>query len=174
MAEAVKLRRLQEIIEVHHSCVREKNIREELGRYRLVLVEGEATKASVLKPMLTGRTDGNKRVVFPSLPTLAHLNPNYFLNMQSDLTHPDLDDQITTLSAKLVQGNTDCNSAVWSKNSSQTDPWPMLPPSELIGKYVIVKIVKANGPTLRGIAVAVSGIVDFQVQKLSSLRDQLY
>jgi hypothetical protein len=34
------------------------------NRHRVVLVEGASRKSSETAPMLTGRTDGNKRVVF--------------------------------------------------------------------------------------------------------------
>lgn len=61
----VKQRRLQEIVDLFHSTAAEKNRREEVGRLGVVLVEGPARKAAP-RPMFTGRTDGNKRVVFPA------------------------------------------------------------------------------------------------------------
>lgn len=66
VSAAVKQRRLSEIIEVYRSTVQSKNEREELGQSRVVLVEGESTKSTAERPSLTGRTDGNKRVVFES------------------------------------------------------------------------------------------------------------
>jgi tRNA A37 methylthiotransferase MiaB len=63
----VKQRRLQEIIACFRSNVQLRNEREELGRLRLVLVEGPSSKSSSTKPTLTGRTDGNKRCVFDAV-----------------------------------------------------------------------------------------------------------
>jgi hypothetical protein len=60
----VKNRRLQEVIDVYRRKLKEKNSLTETFRKRLVLVEGPATRSSAEAPMWTGRTDGNKRVVF--------------------------------------------------------------------------------------------------------------
>jgi len=62
----VKQRRLEEVIETFRSRVQLKNEREELGSERVVLVEGEARRGRGDDAvMMTGRTDGNKRVLFP-------------------------------------------------------------------------------------------------------------
>lgn len=59
-------RRLEEVIETFRSRVQLKNEREELGSERVVLVEGEARRGRGDDAvMMTGRTDGNKRVLFP-------------------------------------------------------------------------------------------------------------
>jgi MiaB/RimO family radical SAM methylthiotransferase len=63
--EDIKQRRLREIIEVYRRNVALRNSQEDSEQLRVVLVEGEATKSTPEQPMLTGRTDGNKRVVFP-------------------------------------------------------------------------------------------------------------
>ena len=60
-----KQRRLTEIIDNFRRNVQMKNEKEELGKLSLVLVEGPSTKSTAEMPSLTGRTDGNKRVVFP-------------------------------------------------------------------------------------------------------------
>jgi MiaB/RimO family radical SAM methylthiotransferase len=57
----IKQRRLEEIIETFRRNVQEKNEKQEVGRVRLVLVEGISRKKGV---MLTGRTDQNKRILF--------------------------------------------------------------------------------------------------------------
>jgi len=62
--ESVKGRRLEEVIEVFRRNVQEKNEEEELGEERVVLVEGEAKRSTKEKRQITGRTDGNKRVVW--------------------------------------------------------------------------------------------------------------
>lgn len=66
--EETKQRRLAEVIQVFRQGVQERNEREELGRLRLVLVEGPSTKSTPEAPTLTGRTDGNKRCIFSAVP----------------------------------------------------------------------------------------------------------
>jgi tRNA A37 methylthiotransferase MiaB len=60
--EEVKQRRLREIIDMYHQQVHAKNTQQEVGRLRLVLVEG-ASKRSQAE--WSGRTDQNKRIIFP-------------------------------------------------------------------------------------------------------------
>ncbi|CAM9111226.1 unnamed protein product [Ectocarpus fasciculatus] len=62
---AVKQRRLEEVIETFRRNALAKNVEEEIGKDHLVLVEGRSRRWSEDAPELTGRTDGNKRVVFP-------------------------------------------------------------------------------------------------------------
>ena len=93
--EEVKQRRLKEIIEVYRDALVRRNVRTEGGRLRLVLVEGLSTRsekqlglragqgdylarvraalAEGMQLTLTGRTDGNKRVVFPASNVLSSL-----------------------------------------------------------------------------------------------------
>jgi tRNA A37 methylthiotransferase MiaB len=56
-----KQRRLRDVIDTFHTHVQARNEEEDLGAAHVVLVEGPARKSAQL---LTGRTDGNKRVVF--------------------------------------------------------------------------------------------------------------
>ena len=62
----VKSRRLNEVIDCFRRNVQTRNTNVEIGKLRLVLVEGEAKRSTVDNKMLSGRTDQNKRVVFPS------------------------------------------------------------------------------------------------------------
>ena len=98
--EEVKQRRLREIIDVFRSNVQRRNVDTESGRLRLVLVEGLSTRSEkeVTTPgqgdsgeqrsqraqiqdailsgkdiTLTGRTDGNKRIIFPARAVLSSL-----------------------------------------------------------------------------------------------------
>ena len=64
--EDVKQRRLREMIEVFHQN-QEIISKEEVGRFHIVLIEGDAKYQGQLK----GRTDTNKRVVVPNLPILC-------------------------------------------------------------------------------------------------------
>eukprot|EP00980_Cylindrotheca_fusiformis_P017264 scaffold5342_cov104-Cylindrotheca_fusiformis.AAC.6 len=61
----VKQRRLQELIDMFRTKVQEKNERVEMGRLRLVLVEGEAKRQAFPGAgTWHGRTDQNKRILF--------------------------------------------------------------------------------------------------------------
>lgn len=66
----VKLLRLNEIISTFREVVQAKNDREEVGRLRAVLVEGESKKS---EDQLNGRTDQNKRILFPNDPCLSRI-----------------------------------------------------------------------------------------------------
>ncbi|KAL7576073.1 hypothetical protein ACA910_000855 [Epithemia clementina (nom. ined.)] len=61
----IKQRRLSEIIEVFHSKVHEKNSETEVGKFRCVLLEGESKRSTEGAKLWHGRTDQNKRIVFP-------------------------------------------------------------------------------------------------------------
>ena len=62
--EKVKARRLGEVIEVFRRNVQARNEEVEVGTTRLVLVEGESKRSTPENRVWSGRTDGNKRVVF--------------------------------------------------------------------------------------------------------------
>lgn len=66
VAEDVKKRRLQEIINVFRTGVQERNERIEVGRLRLVLLEGKSKRSTPENMAWSGRTDQNKRVIFPN------------------------------------------------------------------------------------------------------------
>lgn len=65
VAASVKQRRLQEIIDTYQRIVHQKNVEREVGRLRLVLLEGESKRSSPGKRTWNGRTDQNKRIIFP-------------------------------------------------------------------------------------------------------------
>jgi MiaB/RimO family radical SAM methylthiotransferase len=65
--EEVKQKRLQEVINTFRSQVQTRNETVEVGRLRLVLVEGESKKSRPETPAWSGRTDQNKRIVFPTM-----------------------------------------------------------------------------------------------------------
>jgi len=62
----VKNRRLNEIISCFRHSVQLHNEEVEMGKLRLVLIEGEAKSSTAENRMWSGRTDQNKRVVFAS------------------------------------------------------------------------------------------------------------
>ena len=61
----IKQQRLQEIIDTFQSTVHAKNHEHEVGRLRLVLVEGESKRSQPGNRQWNGRTDQNKRILFP-------------------------------------------------------------------------------------------------------------
>ena len=63
----VKNRRLNEVINLFRQKVQERNDAIEVGKLRLVLVEGEAKRSTPENKLWSGRTDQNKRCVFPDL-----------------------------------------------------------------------------------------------------------
>lgn len=63
----IKSRRLQEIINAFRTNIVQKNGDLESGALKLILVEGLSSKATVENPTLTGRSDGNQRVVFNNI-----------------------------------------------------------------------------------------------------------
>jgi len=65
--QEVKKRRLQEVVDTFYSVLPDKN-REEIGSRQLVLVDGKSRRSD---KELCGRTDNNKRVVFPDVPVPA-------------------------------------------------------------------------------------------------------
>lgn len=72
--EDIKSRRLQEVINVFRTKVQLRNDRTEVGRLRLVLVEGESKKSTLENPRWSGRSDQNKRVVFSKEPCFESVN----------------------------------------------------------------------------------------------------
>jgi MiaB/RimO family radical SAM methylthiotransferase len=70
----VKGRRLQEIIDTFRTTVQLKNEQEDLHKLHCVLIEGEAKKPLPgTLVSLNGRTDTNKRVIFPNIPIPGHM-----------------------------------------------------------------------------------------------------
>eukprot|EP01123_Difflugia_compressa_P006759 TRINITY_DN19123_c0_g1_i1.p1 TRINITY_DN19123_c0_g1~~TRINITY_DN19123_c0_g1_i1.p1 ORF type:complete len:184 (+),score=57.42 TRINITY_DN19123_c0_g1_i1:22-552(+) len=63
--EPVKKRRLQEVIQTFYEILFQKNS-SEIGKKHLVLVEGKSRKSP---SYLKGRSDTNKKVIFPDIPT---------------------------------------------------------------------------------------------------------
>jgi tRNA A37 methylthiotransferase MiaB len=71
--EAVKQRRLQEVIATFREGAAARNAAE-VGRLHLVLVEGPARRSSAEVPQVSGRTDTYKRVVLPDAAVPATLS----------------------------------------------------------------------------------------------------
>ena len=102
IAESVKKTRLYEIIATFRSEMIAKNAQQEPGRLRLVLIEGYSNKhgKSSQTPMMTGRTDGNKRVIFPAI-TQSQLNSV----LSSSMSSANLEKLLLANNLKLVYRN---------------------------------------------------------------------
>jgi len=160
--------------------MRAKNKSLEENRYRLVLVEGlaktSAAPASELtsnrRQYLTGRTDGNKRVVFElSDNSILCSSVDDYLTFNGTIS-PSLPQPSSVMDPSLSSGkHGDVSMAVeifqttlrqrrsidTHKNKFQdVGQW-----QDLRARYVVVKVLRASGPTLRGAPVAMSSVVDF-------------
>lgn len=69
MSEELKLQRLQEVIATFNSNIY-ATCENEVGKYHLILVEGQGQKKQHRDIMLTGRTDTNKRCMLPIAPAV--------------------------------------------------------------------------------------------------------
>ena len=141
--EEIKQQRLQEIIQVFRTSVQTRNDEREVGRLRLVLVEGESKKSKPEAITWHGRTDQNKRVVFP---------------MQSDLSCRKEED-VRTLLRQLQSGGAGMQSVA---------DVPLRP-----GDYAVVQVTEARGHTLRGQLLWRTSLSSFTEMNLSSTDEQL-
>ena len=156
--EDVKLRRLQEIITTFRTNVVARNHEIESGALRLVLVEGLSSKATTENPTLTGRTDGNQRVVFDAASItgtdgIAHSFIDTFDCNSSEwddvsLTREQVKDRLA-----LIAANTDIG-----HNTTQS----CLSDNDFKGQYVVVKVIEAKSTLLKGVAIGRSTILEFE------------
>jgi MiaB/RimO family radical SAM methylthiotransferase len=157
VSEDVKQRRLQEIIAAFREQIPEKNTATESNRYRLVLVEGPATKSTANNVLLTGRTDGNKRVVFPALNGVLPMRDTYDASSINEF-----DEFAAKAQANIAAEHNEPEDGDNSDSPVDTTEKVSQSAEEMTSKYVIVKIIKANGSTLRAIPVAYSNLLNFQ------------
>lgn len=131
VSNEVKNRRLNEVINVFRRNVQERNDDTEVGKLRLVLVEGEAKRSTPDDKTWSGRTDQNKRCVF------------------SDSNEFWSEDEVR----KLVS-----RAPVSVENASDILKTPV---ELSRGDYAVVQITEARGHTLKGQALWHSSIVGF-------------
>ena len=186
----VKNRRLQEVIDVYRRKLKEKNSLVETFQKRLVLVEGAANRSTLENPMWTGRTDGNKRVVFSStnsiLPCLKSPHLGTVLNILNDAA-PIMKARVEKTISEEMKLN---NGIAVEKSQGRlarfvTDTLhaaiSTLPYTDIIiptdvnrrikpGDYVVVFVAEAEGPTLRGTAFAKSTMAEFHNSSTHSLK----
>lgn len=171
----MKLRRLQEIIATFRERMLVRNKLNEDGRLRLVLVEGLSSKATAedAVPLMTGRTDGNKRVLFPTVPSQLLSTPfdsTHISRVQSMLKRtPSSSDSFTTsvpiqdewqdLYSHLLIDST--KPSYSHSHSHSGDSGPLATADELRGKYAVVHVHNASGQTLRGRVLGLTSMVEF-------------
>ena len=145
----VKQRRLNEVIDCFRRNVQIRNTNVEIGKLRLVLVEGEAKRSTVDNRMLSGRTDQNKRVVFPSHGSCCFMEEE---------VHPYLSNVLST-SNPLNNGT---SSELLLEHLLGNNGNPLQTMVELKrGDYAVVQITEVRGHTLKGRALWRSSIRGF-------------
>lgn len=135
----VKNRRLNEVIDCFRRNVQLRNDAMEVGKLRLVLVEGEAKRSTADNRMWSGRTDENKRVVFASESCFVQEEVTPFLS------------QMVSLNAFGRDGIINANEANLQTKVGLSR-----------GDYAVVLITEARGHTLKGQALWRSSIQGFE------------
>ena len=125
--EDVKGRRLREVIDTFHAEVQKKNDISEVGKIRIVLVEGHSRRSSADAPQLNGRTDQNKRIYFPEEDCLIRMPVAFNANDMLDARVPLKRGDYAAVLVTEARGHTLRGKALWrttlsdffSINSSQ-------------------------------------------------------
>lgn len=162
--EDVKKRRLQEIIDTYRSSLLLKNTLEETGQLRLVLVEGHSTKSTPQRSLFTGRTEGNKRVVFPASGLLP------LCSLLSILRGRGVDVGSTVIAAPVASASAEVRSSmaactvfnlVGVSEQEVSGMADYLSLDAVVGQYAVVRVVRADSSTLRGVAIGSTTLEDF-------------
>ena len=138
----IKQQRLQELIDTFRTTIHAKNSKLEVGKYRLVLIEGTA-KRTIDDNYVTwsGRTDQNKRILFPIL--------------QADM-RSNTDDSLAAIIADENWVTSQVRAVDWHVSPSPGSVNPQfVTPSKgttilVPGDYAVVQVTEAKGHTLRG------------------------
>jgi MiaB/RimO family radical SAM methylthiotransferase len=166
IAADVKQRRLQELIDVYRERVHSKNERVEVGKFRLVLVEGPTKKQ---KPDLAlgratwhGRTDQNKRILFDVEKATGSGLRNAKVWKEDHVLEvlQQQHQQPTTADLQIPLGHP-------TASNGSTDLIP--------GDYAVVSVTEAKGHTLRGRVLwktTISDFARFESNHLTKLRSQ--
>ena len=166
IAADVKQRRLQELIDVYRERVHSKNDRVEVGKFRLVLVEGPTKKQ---KPDLAlgtatwhGRTDQNKRILF-----------DVEKETGSGLRNAKVwkEDHVLEVLQQQQQQPTSADLQIpLGHPTASTGSTDLIP-----GDYAVVSVTEAKGHTLRGRVLwktTISDFARFESNHLTKLRSQ--
>jgi hypothetical protein len=124
-------------------------------------VEGPASKSTPEGPMMTGRTDGNKRVVIPAIHGIQAMRDQY-----DDSTIGEFD-RIVNEHLRNLESATAANARKLSSSSIiDSSPLEGSPSDDLVaqlsGRYVIVKVISAQSSTLKAVPVAFSNLLNYQ------------
>jgi MiaB/RimO family radical SAM methylthiotransferase len=145
----IKQRRLREIIDTFHTKVQEKNAENEVGRLRLVLTEGESKRSKPGARTWSGRTDQNKRIVFP-----VDDEATCWTDTSSAL-------QSAIQSTRLgLSSNAGFDGDLASHVSLQK------------GDYAVVEVTEAKGMSLRGRLLWRTSIAAFHETGLSNMDEE--
>ena len=137
--ENVKQRRLREIIDTYQDLIQTKNKNEEIGRFRLVLVEGEATKRSRdgdRSVIWKGRTDQNKRILFSLGDMMVEKEDNLGISCWNE-------SDIHTLVHRQSPVSNHNDNFITATTIPKTG-------NLCVGDYAVVQVMEAKGHTLRG------------------------
>jgi len=149
VAADVKQRRLQELIDVFREKVHAKNERVEVGRLRLVLVEGPTKKQRPDAPegraTWHGRTDQNKRILFD---VETSTGDNDAMNATAWK-----EDHALEVLRQQQQPDTNAPSKNLAGDATTTDL--------ATGDYAVVSVTEAKGHTLRGRMLWKTTLSDF-------------
>ncbi len=129
--EDVKSRRLQEVIATFRNNIQLRNEEIEVGKLRLVLVEGESKRSSAGARSWGGRTDQNKRITFAA---------------KGDIPMCWSEESIKPMLSILTQSNTDPMTR--SSLMYEFVQSPKVPVQA--GDYAVVQVTEARGHTLKG------------------------
>ena len=132
ITDEVKARRLQEIIAAFRTNVQLRNDSTEVGRLRLVLVEGESKKSNPGSRRWGGRTDQNKRITF-----------------QVRENDPKCWDEHAMRDILNVLGQEGDRPAKKTSLMHELVSQPKV--SLRVGDYAVVQVTEARGHTLKGI-----------------------
>jgi MiaB/RimO family radical SAM methylthiotransferase len=139
----VKQARLQELIDTYRTTVHAKNERIEIGKLRLVLIEGASRRNMEGQVTWSGRTDQNKRILFSVNPLEDTTNSSSDGLGGSSRTAVQAVDG-DWIASHLRQGaflhSNDHHSFVAAPSTTTMVP----------GDYAVVQVTEAKGHTLRG------------------------
>jgi hypothetical protein len=160
--EALKQARLRQLIDTFHRNVQIQN-EKEIGRLRLVLVEGPAKKT---EGWWTGRTDQNKRVVWPgnecgwdwaSLQPLIRFSEEPRPPLQ--LNQPNGSAVSTPPKQSWIEEQVHRSRAEDRITAAAVTP----------GEYAVVQITEAKGIALRGRLMWKSTLQDFHASRIGHI-----
>ena len=109
VAQEVKLRRLQEVIDTFHRCIRQRN-QQLLGSVQLVLVEGPHRR---YPNHLVGRTDGNRQAAFPAA-LLPRYHPSLTSAAQEQWRTPEVGDYVAVEVESVTSVSFRCRGLGWT------------------------------------------------------------